>query len=87
VGAEERLERRGRRCIGRGGDRHLIQGGQVTDRYRKKGRMRDRNRERETMRGTKIGQKIFFSSLREDMIKISKKISLHMRKLNFLIYE
>ncbi len=36
VGAEERSERRGRGRIGRGGDRHLVQGGQVTDRYRKK---------------------------------------------------
>ncbi len=49
VGAEERLERRGRGRFGRGGDRHLVQGGQVTDRYRKKGRMRDKDRERERL--------------------------------------
>ncbi len=50
VGAEERLERRGRGCVGRGGDGHLIQGGQVTDRYRKKGRMRDKDRPCRTRR-------------------------------------
>jgi hypothetical protein len=55
VGAEERLERRGCRRIGRGGDRHLLQGGQVTDRYRKKDRMRDKDRRKESMRERKIG--------------------------------
>ena len=45
VGAEERAERRGRGRFGRGGDGHLLQGREVTDRYRDKDR-KERERKR-----------------------------------------